>query len=184
MVLIQKSWNCLMGPTTGVIGGHMYSIDLFSWKTGALLRCGCENTKEWEVCGKLFSSWRDWCNFSLLLQRNFSLLVTKWLLSLLCSSLSFAVHSGKGQRKHTMGSWSKTNCDWHWSFHWLFESYEATLVSQHFSLCSVSKSVCSLNLRANTKYLIRVPDVKIKPLFKFSMSKWTLWGLLRSWKHL
>lgn len=44
MVLIQKSWNCLMGPTTGVIGGHMYSIDLFSWGTGALFRCGCENT--------------------------------------------------------------------------------------------------------------------------------------------
>lgn len=91
MVPIQKSWNCLMGPTTGVTGGHMCSIDLFSWETGALFRCGCENTKEWEVCGKLFSSWRDWCNFCLLLQRNFSLIcvVTKFVVffSQLCCAL-------------------------------------------------------------------------------------------------
>lgn len=91
MVFVQKSCNCLMGPTTGVIGGHMYSIDLFSWEMGALFRCGCENTKEQEVCGKLFSSWRAWGNFFLLLLRFFFLIsvVIKFIvfLSQLCCAL-------------------------------------------------------------------------------------------------
>lgn len=90
-----------------------------------------------------------------------------WLLSSLCSSLSCAMHWGRGQRKLTVGCWSQTSCDWQWSFHWLFLSYESTLISLHFSLCSVSKSICLLYLKANTKYLTQVTNVKIKPLFKF-----------------